>query len=107
MKISGKILKLALKKHNISQENAGNKLGVARQTVGIWMKSELINDDVVRNVKEKLGIDLTEYTNDADFKGNDLPPIVQKLIQSKDELIQELKQDKERLFHLLQDKDKK
>lgn len=56
--ISGKKLRIALRSADITQEAAARKLGVSRQTLSVWAKSEELSSEIVHNVKTKLGIDL-------------------------------------------------
>jgi transcriptional regulator with XRE-family HTH domain len=102
LKIKGIILKQKLQEKGIRLEDAAKELGVSRPTLTNWCSREKLGEDIISNVKSKLNIDLTEGVEN-DLTSNDvLPPIVQALIQSKDEMIKELKEDKEKLFNLLQ-----
>jgi transcriptional regulator with XRE-family HTH domain len=58
--IRGKYLKSALKRAELTQIEAANKLGIARQTLINWMNFGELNPEIVQNVKERLGIDLTK-----------------------------------------------
>jgi phage repressor protein C with HTH and peptisase S24 domain len=70
--ISGKKLRIALRSADITQEAAANKLGVSRQTLSVWAKSEELNADILHNVKMKLGIDLTsEGRHSASYADNE------------------------------------
>lgn len=64
MIINGKKLKLAIKRSGITQQEAADKLEIARQTLSVWGKSEELNPDIIKNVKTKLGIDLYSFNED-------------------------------------------
>lgn len=62
MKISGKKLNSAIKSLDITQEIAASKLGIARQTLSQFFKHEELSEEILQNVKSKLGIDLSKAT---------------------------------------------
>lgn len=102
LKIKGIILKQKLQENGIRLEDAAKTLGVSRPTLTNWCSREKLGEDILENVKSKLNIDLAEGMENDSSSNDALPPIVQALIQSKDEMIKELKEDKEKLFNLLQ-----
>lgn len=58
MNINGKKLKIAIKALDLTQEDAAIKLNTTRQTLSQWFKHENLSNDILQNVKDKLGIDL-------------------------------------------------
>ena len=60
MIINGKKLRTALRSADITQEAAARKLGISRQTLSVWVKTEELSSDILQNVKSKLGIDLSD-----------------------------------------------
>lgn len=56
---SGEVLKEALRKQKITQEEAATKLGLSRQTIVNYIRMEKLSADFIIKVKERLGIDLT------------------------------------------------
>lgn len=59
--ISGKNLKTALKRLDLSQESAAEKIGKSRQTIVTWSSKSTLSDDIVTLINEKLGIDLSDF----------------------------------------------
>lgn len=58
LKISGKKLRTAIKTLDLTQEEAANRLNIARQTLSNWFNYDELTDDMIENVKTNLGIDL-------------------------------------------------
>jgi len=58
LKISGIILKEALRRSLITQAEAAERLGISRQTLVNYTGKAELSEDFVQNVKENLGIDL-------------------------------------------------
>jgi len=58
LNINGKKLKIAIKALDLTQEDAAIKLNTTRQTLSQWFKHENLSNDILQNVKDKLGIDL-------------------------------------------------
>ncbi|MCX2484512.1 XRE family transcriptional regulator [Pedobacter sp. MR2016-24] len=59
--ISGKNLKNALKRLDLSQEAAAEKIGKSRQTIVTWSSKSVLSDEIVKLINEKLNIDLSDY----------------------------------------------
>lgn len=101
MKIKGIILKQALQKLGIKQDEAAIKLGVSRPTLSVWCNKDELTDDVILAVKQKLDIDLT--SDGALHQGDDVlraliksyeanEKLYKQLLAEKDERINELKE---------------
>lgn len=102
MNISGKDLRLALKSFNITQEEAAVKLGRSRQTINTWLSKAEIDDDIIRLVKTKLGIDLPKYVkswlfnhsteshgdDNVDYYKNKIIKLQDMAIKDKQEIIE-------------------
>jgi len=58
--MEGTKLKNAIAGKGLTQEEAANKLGIARQTLTNWMNRGLLDDDVKHKVSRALEIDLLE-----------------------------------------------
>ncbi len=56
--ISGIILKRALQGAGLKQDQAAKMLGVSRPTLSIWCNKDALSQDIIQNVKSRLGIDL-------------------------------------------------
>lgn len=56
--ISGIILKRALQGAGLKQDEAAKKLGISRPTLSVWCNKDSLSQDIIQNVKTKLGIDL-------------------------------------------------
>ena len=56
--MNGNQLKISIKKKGLTQQKAAEILGVSRQTFNSWCKSMSLTEDVIRNVKTLLGVDL-------------------------------------------------
>lgn len=54
--MTGNQLKYEIKKLEITQEEAAARLGITRQTLGIWLKYAELDDMTVQLVTAKLGI---------------------------------------------------
>lgn len=63
MEINGKKLRLAIKSLDLTQEEAAKRLGIARQTLNTWFNLAALNNDIIQNVKTKLGIELGSHGN--------------------------------------------
>ncbi|MBS1519626.1 MAG: LexA family transcriptional regulator [Bacteroidetes bacterium] len=68
MTVNGKKLRTALRIADLTQEAAAEKLGVSRQTVSVWLKTEVLNAEIIQNVKSKLGIDLYDNVEASPVK---------------------------------------
>lgn len=55
---TGKDLRKALKTNDLTMEAAAEKLSISRPTLYNWVNKGELEEDVLHNVKEKLGIDL-------------------------------------------------
>lgn len=55
--MTGNQLKIELKKLNITQEDAADKLGVTRRTLQNWFSLDELDANISQNVKLVLGID--------------------------------------------------
>lgn len=75
MNINGFILKQALQKRKIRQEDAANKLGISRPTLSVWCNKDFLTQEIVDQVKTKLNIDLTNVRNDSLNNDKDSPSI--------------------------------
>lgn len=79
MKISGKLLKKALKIADITQAEAASRLSTTRQSLSRWLSYEELPDDIVQSVMSKLNIDFAEVARDfypAPSTENQLTPIL-------------------------------
>lgn len=63
--MTGKQLRIEIKKLAITQENAAKMLGIDRRTLQNWFLKELLDSNISHIVKEKLGIDLSDNSNAA------------------------------------------
>lgn len=101
MKIKGIILKQALQKLGIKQEEAAIRLGVSRPTLSVWCNKEELTEDIIFAVKQKLDIDLTGDSNT--HQGDDIlraliksyeanEKLYKQLLLEKDERINDLKE---------------
>lgn len=121
MKIKGIILKQALQIENITQEEAAKRLNVSRPTVSVWCNKEILTDDIIGAVKDKLDIDLTSVrygsramVSDKNASTEDLMVLYKSLIEEKDKRIQDKDgliqaqinslRDKDEIIELLKDK---
>lgn len=101
MKIKGIILKQALQKLGIKQEEAAAKLGVSRPTLSVWCNKDELTEDIVHAIKQKLDIDLT-----IDGPGAPVDDNLMRLIKSyeaKEELYQRLLTEKDETIKALKD----
>src|SRR5690348_14911031 len=96
----GKQLKNAIAGHGLTQEQAAEKLGVARQTLSNWFRLDEFTEEIRARLKEKLNLGSTdqgESLNQNQMSGNDF--LYQQLIKEKDrviELLQKRVEDLER-----------
>lgn len=58
METFGNQLKEAIKEIGLTQEEAANRLGITRQTIGQWFKRAVFDANTLHDVKSKLGVDL-------------------------------------------------
>jgi len=101
LKIKGIILKQALQKLGIKQEEAAAKLGVSRPTLSVWCNKDELTEDIVHAIKQKLDIDLT-----IDGPGAPVDDNLMRLIKSyeaKEELYQRLLTEKDETIKALKD----
>lgn len=56
--MNGKQLKISIKKKGLTQQEAAKILGVSRQTFNSWCKLMDLPEDMIRNVKTFLDVDL-------------------------------------------------
>lgn len=68
MNISGNKLRIAIKSADLTQQQAAERLGTTRQTLGVWFKYAKLTPEILQNVKDNLNIDLT--------KGGDSAPLI-------------------------------
>ncbi len=61
MTITGKHLRTALKNADITQDKAAELIGVSRQTVNSWLAKAELSDEIIENVKTKLGLSLQGF----------------------------------------------
>lgn len=54
---------MAIKSYDLTQEEAAEKLGIARQTLNSWFKKPVLSDDLLQKVNDKLGIKLDKMSN--------------------------------------------
>lgn len=54
--MTGNQLKFEIKKLELTQEEAASRLGITRQTLGVWFKYAEIDDMTMQLVSAKLGI---------------------------------------------------
>jgi transcriptional regulator with XRE-family HTH domain len=110
LKIKGIILKQALQNNGLRMEDAAKSLGISRQTLTAWCGRDKLSLDMIENVKTKLNIDLALLIEPAPVEMGFTPAVQEilntkdQLIDSKNQLIEELKADKEKLFNLLTNK---
>lgn len=67
MKISGINLRSALKRLDLTQSEAAEKIGVSRQTIVTWIGRSQIDAETSSLISEKLGIDMTQFNNQPEI----------------------------------------
>lgn len=100
MKISGIILKQALQKANIKQEDAAKKLFISRPTLSVWCNKDILTNDIIKLVKENLNIDLTNVRTEKEVLTDELINQFKQRLIDKDKIIN----DKEEIIKLLKEK---
>jgi len=65
LEISGIILKNAIKGRGYTQQEASDKLGITRQKLSMLLGLEVLGEDVIQNVKEKLKINLLSVESEG------------------------------------------
>lgn len=76
--MTGNQLKYEIKKLNITQDEAAKKLGITRQTLGMWLKYAELDNMTMQLVTAKLGISETSTFLD---KAGDLPKVIAELTE--------------------------
>lgn len=64
LNIKGLKLKQCLQNENIIQAEAAKKLGINRSTLSVWCNREFLTDEIIKEVWDKLDIDLTKVSID-------------------------------------------
>lgn len=68
---SGNDLRLAIKGKDITFEDAAKKIGISRNNLYIQTKKAELDEDFIKNVNEKLGVDLIFERKKVSSKGKE------------------------------------
>lgn len=63
MEHAGNQLKKAIKERGLTQEQAAERLGITRQTIGQWIKRPTFDANTLHEIGSKLGIELEPESN--------------------------------------------